>query len=138
VTCALTGLLVSPVSWDHHWVWIVLVLPVLADAGTRARRASRRAGRAAWAAATALAALFAAWPLRWPPPHLLPWGLIWAAPHTLGGAGDRPVASEYHWHLAATLTGNLYLLAGLAVLAGLVALAPSAPALPRTRLVSRS
>ena len=22
LTCALTGLLVSPVTWDHHWVWI--------------------------------------------------------------------------------------------------------------------
>jgi hypothetical protein len=21
VTCALTALLISPVSWDHHWVW---------------------------------------------------------------------------------------------------------------------
>ena len=138
VTCALTGLLVSPVSWDHHWVWIVLMLPVLADAAMRAHRASRWAGRAAWAAATALAALFAAWPLRWPPPHLLPWGLIWAAPHTLGSAAGRPGDSEYHWHLAATLTGNLYLLAGLAVLAGLVALAPLAPAMPGARLAGRS
>jgi alpha-1,2-mannosyltransferase len=124
VTCALTGLLVSPVSWDHHWVWIVLVLPVLADAAVRARQVSHWAGRAAWAAAVALAALFAAWPLRWPPPRLLPWGLIWAAPHTFGGAADRPWDSEYHWHLAASLAGNLYLLAGLAALGVLAVLAP--------------
>ena len=24
--CALTGLLVSPISWDHHWVWVVPLL----------------------------------------------------------------------------------------------------------------
>src|SRR5215471_580846 len=23
LTCALTALLISPISWDHHWVWIV-------------------------------------------------------------------------------------------------------------------
>src|ERR1700761_6373221 len=28
LTTALTGLLVSPVSWDHHWVWIALAIPV--------------------------------------------------------------------------------------------------------------
>jgi alpha-1,2-mannosyltransferase len=26
---ALTGLLISPISWTHHWVWIVLIPPVL-------------------------------------------------------------------------------------------------------------
>ncbi len=41
IACALTGLLVSPVSWDHHWVWIVPVLVLLTDQGARAgRRAS--------------------------------------------------------------------------------------------------
>ena len=125
VTCALTGLLVSPVSWDHHWVWIVLMLPVLADVAVRARGAASWAG---WAAAAALAALFAAWPLRWPPAPQLPWGLIWAAPHPLGGGGGRPWGSEYHWHLAASLTGNLYLLAGLATVGCLVAMAPAAQA----------
>jgi alpha-1,2-mannosyltransferase len=29
LTCALTGLLVSPISWDHHWVWMVPLLLVL-------------------------------------------------------------------------------------------------------------
>jgi hypothetical protein len=46
VTCALTGLLVSPISWDHHWVWIV---PGVAVAGHYAVRsmAAARARRAA-------------------------------------------------------------------------------------------
>jgi alpha-1,2-mannosyltransferase len=26
LACAITGLLVSPISWDHHWVWVVPVL----------------------------------------------------------------------------------------------------------------
>jgi alpha-1,2-mannosyltransferase len=26
---ALTGLLVSPVSWSHHWIWVVVALPLL-------------------------------------------------------------------------------------------------------------
>ena len=26
LVCALTGLLVSPISWDHHWVWVVPML----------------------------------------------------------------------------------------------------------------
>ena len=26
---ALTGLLISPISWTHHWVWVLLIPPVL-------------------------------------------------------------------------------------------------------------
>jgi len=141
VTCALTGLLVSPVSWDHHWVWVAPVLAVLADAAVRAGQhgvgqhgaGQHGAGqhrvwwaRAAWAPMAAVVLLFAAWPVRWPPPPGLPWGLIWAAPHTPGVAGDHLWDSEYHWHAIAWLTGSLYLLAGLTVLAGLVAMAPCA------------
>lgn len=37
--CALTGLLVSPVSWSHHWVWCVPVVLLLGTLGTRAYRA---------------------------------------------------------------------------------------------------
>ena len=35
--CALTGLLVSPVSWSHHWVWVAPALVVLADLATSPR-----------------------------------------------------------------------------------------------------
>jgi alpha-1,2-mannosyltransferase len=31
VTVAFTALLVSPVSWSHHWVWVAVLLPVLLD-----------------------------------------------------------------------------------------------------------
>jgi len=47
LTAALTGLLVSPISWDHHWVWIV---PGAVVAGHYAVQAWRRgAPKAAWA-----------------------------------------------------------------------------------------
>ncbi|MFI6776084.1 glycosyltransferase 87 family protein [Nocardia sp. NPDC050412] len=37
--CALTGLLVSPVSWEHHWVWIVPTLIVVGAVAWRSRSA---------------------------------------------------------------------------------------------------
>jgi alpha-1,2-mannosyltransferase len=39
LACALTGLLVSPISWDHHWVWIVPGVAVAAAYAVRAMRA---------------------------------------------------------------------------------------------------
>ncbi|MGI5375351.1 glycosyltransferase 87 family protein [Streptomyces sp. CA-251387] len=39
--CAVTGLLISPVSWSHHWVWCVPVVLLLA---TRAYRAAALGG----------------------------------------------------------------------------------------------
>ena len=39
VTCAVTGVLVSPISWDDHWVWVVPLLAVLVDTAVRARGA---------------------------------------------------------------------------------------------------
>jgi alpha-1,2-mannosyltransferase len=124
VTCALTGLLVSPVSWDHHWVWLVPGLAVLADTAIRARAAAR-AGL--WAAAAALTGLFGAWPSLWEPGSpLVPWGLIWYADADPGGVGAAG-ASEYHWRGLGWLAGNLYVLAGLACLAALVVLARCSP-----------
>jgi alpha-1,2-mannosyltransferase len=59
--CALTGLLVSPISWTHHWVWAVPVLVWLITAAWRRRSA-------AWALAAATAAVvFSDYtPLPWP------------------------------------------------------------------------
>jgi alpha-1,2-mannosyltransferase len=118
LTCALTGLLVSPVSWDHHWVWLVPALAVLTDAAVRATGAARWG----WlAGAVALAGVFGAWPLLGRPGPLVPWGLIWYAPGS-GAAPSHPWNSEYHWHGLAWLAGNLYILAGLVSFAGLAVL----------------
>ncbi|MEU7998150.1 glycosyltransferase 87 family protein [Micromonospora sp. NPDC049060] len=49
LACATTGVLVSPVSWHHHWVWCVPALVLLAArARTRADRAAALAGALLW------------------------------------------------------------------------------------------
>ena len=121
VTCAITGLLVSPVSWDHHWVWIVPVIVVLACYGLRASGGARYA---LLTSAVLIAGLFAAWPgLVWGQPRTVGdffEGLIWWPPGTTNATylrlGDRASYAEYHWHGFQLLVGNLYVLTGMAVL----------------------
>ena len=38
LACALTGLLVSPLSWDHHWVWVAPGMALLVQLGATAAR----------------------------------------------------------------------------------------------------
>jgi alpha-1,2-mannosyltransferase len=111
MTCALTALLISPISWDHHWVWMAPILAVLAVAGTRA---SGSAVKASWfALAAVLVAVFAGWPQFWDSrAGLLQGGLIWYAPTSSWPSGDNPGYDEYHWHGVQVLAGNLFLLAG--------------------------
>jgi alpha-1,2-mannosyltransferase len=73
VTCALTGLLVSPISWDHHWVWIVPVLALLADAAARAHGVARWAYLAL---AGGVVAVFGGWPYWTGPLAFVPQGLL--------------------------------------------------------------
>jgi alpha-1,2-mannosyltransferase len=128
LTCALTGLLVSPISWDHHWVWIVPGATVLACYGLRARGALRWA---CLAGAAVVAGLFGAWPgFLWGQPLDLgafSEGLIWAPPNTNPGTyarlGDKAWYVEYHWSGWQLIVGNLYVLTGLALFVVLVVLA---------------
>lgn len=39
-TAGVTGLLVSPISWTHHWVWILPALVVLVQGGRRSKIAA--------------------------------------------------------------------------------------------------
>jgi len=121
LACALTGLLVSPISWDHHWVWIVPGVTALVCYGLRATSWQRWA----WLGGSVLVvAVFGAWPgSLWGQPADLGGfseGLIWAPPNTNPGTfarlGDRPSYVEYHWHGVQLLIGNLYVLTGLAAL----------------------
>ncbi len=113
MVCALTALLISPISWDHHWVWIVPGLTVLIDAAFRAGRRMRAAGLAA---AVVVVAAFGAWPRFWSSgATLLQGGLIWYAPVTAFGAGDSPKYVEYHWHGLQLIAGNLYCVVGVAL-----------------------
>jgi alpha-1,2-mannosyltransferase len=58
LTCALIGLLCSPISWDQHWVWVVPAIALLADTALRATGAARWAW---WGLGVAMAALLGAW-----------------------------------------------------------------------------
>jgi alpha-1,2-mannosyltransferase len=39
---ALVGLLISPISWTHHWVWVALIPPLLLTDGGRSLRSPTR------------------------------------------------------------------------------------------------
>jgi alpha-1,2-mannosyltransferase len=115
LACALTGLLVSPISWDHHWVWIVPGLALLVHLAARARGPARAGW---WAAAAALAVAFGGWPAFWTPRWTLtPSGVIWYSPTEYFSMGDNPGYREYHWNALQMLAGNLYVYAGLIALA---------------------
>ncbi|MFD0143276.1 MULTISPECIES: glycosyltransferase 87 family protein [unclassified Streptomyces] len=58
VVCAITALMVSPISWSHHWVWCVPLLVLLVD--------RRDQVRPRWAAG-AVALVFASFALWWVP-----------------------------------------------------------------------
>jgi len=130
--CALTGLLVSPISWDHHWVWIVPAVAVAAHYAVRARSVVARWASASLAAGITL--VFGAWPKSlWSVPSKRPGfaeGFIWAPPNTNPSLyyhyGDRPSYVEYHWHGLYLIAGNLYVLAGMALFVMLLVFAARA------------
>jgi alpha-1,2-mannosyltransferase len=123
MACALTTLLISPISWDHHWVWIAPGAVMLLDAGVRA--ASSRAARAWWQGLAGLVlVVYGAWPdFWWTTAGLLQGGLINYAPAAVFAHGDNPNYPEYHWHGLQLLAGNLYLLGGLGLFAVMLAVA---------------
>jgi alpha-1,2-mannosyltransferase len=121
---ALTGLLISPISWDHHWVWVA---PAVAVAGHYAITNWKTArARARWLAALAIGMLvvYGSWPdAMWEKARNLgkfSLGFLWAPPNTnpelYAIHGDQPWFVEYHWHGLWLLTGNAYILGGMALL----------------------
>ncbi len=60
-SCATTALLVSPVSWSHHWVWCVPMVLLLGS------EAVRRGGRGRWAVTGSAALVFVSYALWWVP-----------------------------------------------------------------------
>jgi alpha-1,2-mannosyltransferase len=129
---ALTGLLVSPITWDHHWVWIAPGALVAAHYAVKAwRRHARTAATALAALAAVIVAWFGAWPARLFTAKLNlghdSLGLLWIPGNTnpiyFQRYGDRPWFTEYHWHGLALIAGNAYVLAGLALFGLLGALA---------------
>jgi alpha-1,2-mannosyltransferase len=109
VVCAVTGLLISPISWTHHWVWAVVPGLALVVAGERRGRnwIARATGT------TVLLFLF----VMWPDPQevgqvkdLLPRGLLRLAPNGFG--------AEKTWHGWQLILGNYYVIAGAVAIAG--------------------
>ncbi len=80
------GLEISPISWTHHWVWIMPALIVLLVRGGRRERVAAACGYA----------LFVVAPM-------------WFTPHS---GGPR----EYGFHWLGTLLANCFTIAGLAFL----------------------
>jgi alpha-1,2-mannosyltransferase len=104
VTCAATGLLVSPISWSHHYVYVIPAL-VLAAFGPR------RPGYRILCAALVVG-LFGWWPLPIgnqggydPKAQTLPRGLLLLAPNR----GNRG-AVEFTWRGLDLIVGNYYVL----------------------------
>jgi len=116
LACALTELLVSPLSWDHHWVWVAPGLALLVHLGAQARGAVRAWW---WAGAAGVTVVFGAWPQFWDLAQagLTPAGLFWYGPSTYFARGDERWYREFHWHGLQILAGNSFVLAGLAALA---------------------
>jgi alpha-1,2-mannosyltransferase len=87
ICVALFGLAVSPVSWSHHWVWMLPTVVVTAVLGWRRRNAALAA-----VSATGLALMV------WTPIDLLP------KHHELSAAGWRQFAGvSYLWWALATI-----------------------------------
>ena len=132
LTVALTGLLASPISWDHHWVWVAPGVAVAGHYAIRAWRA-REKWRARWIAALAAGIIFVygAWPdALWEHARNLgkfSLGFLWAQKNTspilFSQHGDQPQYVEYHWHGFQLLWGNIYILGGIALLLILVGIA---------------
>jgi len=129
LAAALTGLLLSPISWDHHWVWTA---PAVAMAGHYAVQAWRTARVRAltWSGlAAAILAVYGAWPgSLWGEPTDLgtfSLGILWQPPNTDPSVyykdGDQPWFVEYHWHGLQLITGNAFILGGLALFVVLIA-----------------
>jgi alpha-1,2-mannosyltransferase len=137
-----TGDLVSPISWDHHWVWIAAWVVVAGCYAVRAwQNGLKRRAYAFAALGLGILAVFGAWPGTWygrfmyqnaTSAQTFYLGWIWYPPNsnpftTYYKYGDQPWYVEYHWHGLQLLAGNAYVLGGLLVFAGLV-LAATIPA----------
>jgi alpha-1,2-mannosyltransferase len=129
---ALTGLLVSPISWDHHWVWIALAVAVAAHYAIDAtRRGAKGTARWLWLAIAGMIFTYAAWPdaLFTHARNLgkFSLGLLWmqknTSPIVFSKNNDQSWYVEYHWHGFQLIWGNAYILGGMALLLFLLAIA---------------
>jgi alpha-1,2-mannosyltransferase len=106
---AFTGLLLSPIAWSHHWVWIAPLLLVVADVTLRLR------GTAQMVAAglpALVVAVFLCWPIRaGQGGALAARSLIWKAPNF------HPDHSQRYTSMGQVVLGESHTLAALGLLA---------------------
>lgn len=109
VTCAATSLLMSPVSWSHHYVYVI---PALALAAYGPRRLGYRIAGVAF-----IVGLFGFWAVPIgtdggydPGAQLLPRGLLRLAP-------NRGRNLEFTWRGLELITGNYYVVVLLVLVA---------------------
>lgn len=102
---AYTGLLLSPIAWSHHWVWLAPLLLVLLDIALRLRGRARTLAAGLPAVVTFV---FLSWPIR-ADRHspLLAQSLIWKAPHF------HPDHSQRYHSPVQVVLGESYTLATL-------------------------
>jgi alpha-1,2-mannosyltransferase len=128
---ALTGLLVSPISWDHHWVWIALAVATAGHYAIAAwRRGAKRTARWLWLLVAGMIFTYGPWPdIIFTKENLgrFSFGLLWlqqnTSPRIFSLHGDQPSYVEYHWHGFQLIWGNAYILGGMALLLFLLAMA---------------
>ncbi|MEU8886502.1 glycosyltransferase 87 family protein [Streptomyces sp. NPDC048442] len=111
LTCAVTALLISPISWSHHWVWCVPLVLFLAVGPVR-NGSARRAG--AWTAG----AVFFSYAL-------------WAVPH---GRQGRP---ELHQDIGEFALSALYPAVGLAFVLARCVLTKASEARPEDQALAK-
>ncbi len=107
LTCAITGLLVSPISWVHHWVWVGPWLAALGALALLARGASWRI----WVGIAGLITLaFGNFPVT---------AGLTGARHGMNVINNVPMQHPLTWHGYQVIGGNIYTFVGAA---GLLAL----------------
>jgi hypothetical protein len=116
VLVGITSVLASPISWDHHWVWLTPFLAMLAGLAMTSRGPGRWA---LWTAMLLTAAVVGAWPSQWSGPMafvpsrgLLGW---FVQPPELG---EPTIVGTHGWAL---LTWNLWSAVGSAIYLGMLA-----------------
>jgi alpha-1,2-mannosyltransferase len=110
----ITTVLVSPISWDHHWVWIVPVLALLAGLAMTARPLARTGYVLAL---VLISGIMGSWPWDYSGPRafvprrgLLGW--------FVGAPQVTQIKVVHGWQL---LTWNLWVVVGIAIYLGLLA-----------------
>lgn len=112
---AMFGLLVSPISWTHHWVWLLPLMIWLIDGPWRTRHGARLLGWG-WLALTLIGV---PWLLSFAQPTIWeigrPWYLAWAGLIyivgtliTLGWIAARPAISRREVRLSASPSAHPY------------------------------